>query len=64
MDLGAFAKRDPALVTRAILGAINWTARWYRPGGEKNPAEVAQAFSDYLVYGLEPKRQIRREALR
>jgi AcrR family transcriptional regulator len=64
MDLGAFAKRDAALVTRAILGAINWTARWYRPDGDKSPAELAQAFSGYLVYGLEPKRQIRREALR
>ncbi len=49
---GAFVKCDPALVTRAILGALNWTAKWYRPGGREQPASVAGAFADYLVRGL------------
>ena len=49
---GAFVKCDPALVTRAILGALNWTAKWYRPGGPEQPASVAGAFADYLVRGL------------
>lgn len=48
----AFAPCDPGLVTRALLGALNWTARWYRPGGERPPAEIADAFADYLVRGL------------
>lgn len=48
----SFAKGDPALVTRAILGALNWTSKWYRPGGKLPPAEVAEAFADYLVRGL------------
>jgi len=48
----AFAPCDPKLVTRALLGALNWTARWYRPGGEQAPAAVADAFADYLVRGL------------
>jgi AcrR family transcriptional regulator len=48
----AFAPCDPTLVTRALLGALNWTARWYRPGGEQPPAAVADAFADYLVRGL------------
>lgn len=50
---GAFVPCDPKLVTRAILGALNWTARWYRPDGEQPPAAVASAFADYLVRGLE-----------
>ena len=48
----AFVPCDPKLVTRALLGALNWTARWYRPGGEQPPGAVADAFSDYLVRGL------------
>ena len=52
MRSGAFARRDPALTTRAILGALNWTTRWYRPGGKLAPAAVAEAFADYLVRGL------------
>jgi AcrR family transcriptional regulator len=48
----AFVPCEPQLVTRALLGALNWTARWYRPGGEQPPAAVADAFADYLVRGL------------
>jgi TetR/AcrR family transcriptional regulator, cholesterol catabolism regulator len=47
-----FARCDAALVTRAMLGAVNWTARWYRPDGPQNPAEIAAGLSDYLVKGL------------
>jgi AcrR family transcriptional regulator len=47
-----FARADGALTTRAILGALNWTTRWYRPGGRLPPLAVAGAFADYLVRGL------------
>ena len=47
-----FARCDAALVTRAMLGAVNWTARWYRPDGPQTPSEIAQALSEYLVKGL------------
>lgn len=49
---GAFVRCDPALVTRALLGALNWTARWYRPDGKQPPAAVADGFAEYLVRGL------------
>jgi AcrR family transcriptional regulator len=49
---GEFARCDAALVTRAMLGAVNWTARWYRPDGPQTPSEIAQGLSDYLVKGL------------
>ncbi len=51
---GEFASCDPVLVTRAILGACNWTTRWYRPGGPAAPAYIAHAFAEYLVRGLRP----------
>jgi AcrR family transcriptional regulator len=49
---GEFAPCDAALVTRAMLGAVNWTARWYRPEGPQSVAQIAQALSEYLVRGL------------
>jgi AcrR family transcriptional regulator len=49
---GVFRRGDPALLTRAILGALNWTAKWYRPGGKLPPASVADAYADFLVRGL------------
>jgi AcrR family transcriptional regulator len=49
---GEFSRCDAALVTRAMLGAVNWTARWYRPEGAQSVGEIAQALSDYLVRGL------------
>jgi AcrR family transcriptional regulator len=48
----AMPRGDAALVTRAMLGAVNWTARWYRPDGTRGPEEIAETLSDYLVKGL------------
>jgi len=47
-----FARCDAALVTRAMLGAVNCTARWYRPDGALGADEIADALSEYLVKGL------------
>jgi AcrR family transcriptional regulator len=52
MRRGAFLRGDPALVTRAMLGAMNWTAKWYRPDGRLPAGEVARQYADYLVRGL------------
>ena len=51
---GEFGETDPALVTRAMLGAVNWTARWYRPEGPRSVAQIADSLSEYLVRGLAP----------
>lgn len=48
----AMPRSDAALLTRAMLGAVNWTARWYRPDGAQGPDEIADTLSDYLVQGL------------
>ncbi len=47
-----FRPSDAKMVTRAILGALNWTVRWYRPEGDRTVEEVAEEFSNYLVRGL------------
>jgi AcrR family transcriptional regulator len=52
MKRGEFARGDAALVTRAMLGAVNWTARWYRRDGKLGVDEIADALAQYLVKGL------------
>jgi len=56
VEAGEFEPCDADLMTRAMLGAVNWTARWYRPQGERTPAEVGDAYATYLVRGLETVR--------
>ena len=53
---GEFRAVDPKLAVFAILGAINWIARWYRPqpDGTVGPAELGTHFADHLVQGLTP----------
>lgn len=54
IERGEFAPGDASLLTRAMLGAVNWTARWYRPEGPQPVAEIADGLSEYLVRGLAP----------
>ena len=49
---GAFRKTDPKLAGLAILGAVNWSARWYRPDAGESADTIADTFADYLVRGL------------
>lgn len=51
---GEFGNGNASLITRAMLGAVNWTARWYRHGGAQSVAQVADALAAYLVRGLLP----------
>ena len=52
---GEFVSCDPKLITRAILGSLNWTARWFRPEGPASPSAVAAGLADYLIRGLQTK---------
>lgn len=54
---GDFRAVDPKVAVFAILGAINWIARWYRPDGSIDAGELGSEFADYLVGGLVCQRQ-------
>ena len=43
---------NPALITRALLGQLNWTITWYRPEGALTIEEVADQYSELLLNGL------------
>jgi AcrR family transcriptional regulator len=49
---GEFVVCDPTITTCAILGALNWSVRWFSPEGRLTPSEIAEEFSDYLIRGL------------
>ena len=49
---GECAACDPALVARAMLGALNWAVTWYNPAGPKTVAQLADETADYLVRGV------------
>jgi AcrR family transcriptional regulator len=47
-----FRPVDPKLATFAVLGSINWLARWYKAGGGSSAEEIGDAFSDVFLAGL------------
>lgn len=52
MASGAFVAGDEALLTRAMLGALNWVVTWYRPDGARTPGQIADEMARYLVRGV------------
>jgi AcrR family transcriptional regulator len=53
VESGEFrADLDARLVMFAVLGAVNWTHRWFVPGGRLTGAEVGQAFADLFLNGV------------
>jgi TetR/AcrR family transcriptional regulator len=50
---GDFAPVDPKLAAFAILGAINWIARWYQPAGAVRAPQLGAQFAGHLVGGLQ-----------
>jgi TetR/AcrR family transcriptional regulator len=52
IERGEFAPLDATLVTRALLGASNWTAQWFHPEGSQSVEKIADTLADYLVRGL------------
>lgn len=51
-ERGVRALIGNAIATRAFLGALNWTAYWYRPDGPQPAAAVAEQVADFAVTGL------------
>lgn len=52
IDSGLFRQTDPKVAAKAILGATNWTVKWYQPRGKSTSREIGQEFAVLLVRGL------------
>ena len=49
---GSINNCDPKITAFALAGALSWIGRWYRPGGDLSPAQIADHFVALLVNGL------------
>jgi AcrR family transcriptional regulator len=49
---GELVDMDPAVVARAMLGAMNWTVTRFRPDGPDTPIAVGEMISRFLVRGI------------
>ena len=49
---GTLHATDATVATRAFLGALNWTAHWFRPEGVQSPQQIAGHVADFAVSGL------------
>lgn len=49
---GVFRRTDPKVAALAVLGAANWTVKWFRPDGGKSAGEIGRECAELLVRGL------------
>lgn len=52
VERGVFRAVDPKLTAFAILGAMNWMARWYRAGGGASADEIGEEFARLFLDGV------------
>jgi AcrR family transcriptional regulator len=50
---GEFRRQDARVAGFALLGAINWIPKWYRPEGELSSAAIAGQFADFFLRALQ-----------
>lgn len=49
---GEFRPLDARLATLALLGALNWTVKWFHEDGARSAEEVGRSFAELLIGGL------------
>jgi AcrR family transcriptional regulator len=53
MDDGCFASTSSSSVVAAgVIGMINWSHHWFKPGGKQSGEQIGQAFADLVLRGL------------
>lgn len=43
---------DPTVAAFALLGMVNWTYRWFRPGGRLDEEALAESMTGFYLSGL------------
>jgi AcrR family transcriptional regulator len=50
---GIFRSADAKVAALMVLGALNWTVKWYQPEGSRTAEDIGEEFADLLVRGLQ-----------
>lgn len=53
MAAGAFRRVSPKLAALSLLGALNWSVVWWRPGRDWRADDVADTMADLFLRGLD-----------
>ena len=53
IEAGVFRAADGKLAALTLLGALNWTAVWWRPDGKLGVEELAERTANLFLKGLE-----------
>ena len=51
---GSIAACDVRMTGNAVMGAINWIPKWYRPDGSAHRDQIRSQFIDFFRRGLAP----------
>ena len=54
---------DPKMLLFLILGAANWTIRWYRPGGKYTIGQISEMYAENILNGLIKNQESPRKSL-
>ena len=52
IEQGCFSKVNLKITVFAILGSVNWIARWYSPEDAMSPDEIGDVMAQYHLRGL------------
>lgn len=52
MDRQVFRQVNAKVAALALLGAVNWTVKWFRPDGGKSARQIGSEAAETLVRGL------------
>lgn len=52
---GTIASDNPVITSDAILGALNWTPKWFKPGSDISSSEIADSFIQTFTSGLKTR---------
>ncbi|MFK7733876.1 MAG: TetR family transcriptional regulator [Pseudomonadales bacterium] len=52
---GTMVSSNPVATSDAILGAINWIPKWFRPDSSLDKDEIASTFIETFTVGLQPR---------